>query len=71
MVAVPVATAVTNPVVTPIVATAVLSLVHVPPVVLLLSVVVAPVHIAVVPVIGPGAAVTVIVAVTLQDVPSE
>ena len=71
MVAVPVDTPVTIPVVAPTVAVAVLLLLHVPPVVGSLSVVVAPMHTTAVPVIAAGSGFTVTVAVFVHPVPSE
>ena len=69
MIEVPNATPVKSPVVDPIVATAVLLLVHVPPVDELVRVVVEPLHTVVVPAIaaGEGFTVTIVVAVP-QDV---
>jgi hypothetical protein len=54
----------------PIVATAVLLLLHVPPVVVLLNVVVLPTHTAVMPVIAPGSGLTVIMVEVKQPVPN-
>lgn len=68
IVALPAATPVAIPVDEPTVATAVLLLLHVPPVVALFSVVVAPTHAESVPVIVPavdGAAFTVAIAVVI------
>lgn len=59
MVAVPAVTPVTIPVPEPAVATPVLPLVHVPPAVVPISVVDEPAHMLIVPVIGPGTALTV------------
>ena len=69
MVAVPAATPVTIPVTEPTVALAVLLLVHVPPVVTSVNVVVVPVHTFSVPVIGlTDVGVTVTTVVTSQPV---
>ena len=54
------------PVVAPIVPTAVLLLLQVPPVLASLRVVVLPAHIGVVPIMAPGVGFTVIVVVVLQ-----
>lgn len=66
----PAATPVTTPVDEPIVATVTLLLAHVPPVLALLSVVVAPVHTDVVPVIAAGSGFTVTTIDLAQPVPS-
>ena len=57
---------VSNPVAEPMVATDVLLLLHVPPVVASINVVVAPAQIVVAPVIAPGSGFTVIVVVVGQ-----
>ena len=69
MVVVPVATPVTIPLVEPMVATDGLLLVHVPPVVGSVRVVVAPTHTNGVPPIVPGAVLTVTTAVAVQMPP--
>ena len=66
MVAVPPVIPVRIPVVAPIVPTAVLLLLQVPPVLASLRVVVLPAHIGVVPIMAPGVGFTVIVVVVLQ-----
>jgi hypothetical protein len=68
MVAVPAATPLTIPVAEPTVAVVTSLLLHVPPLVLLVKFVVAPVHIVPVPVIAEGNALTVTVVVALQPV---
>lgn len=60
----------TSPVSEPTVATAVLLLLQLPPVIEFTSVIVAPLHTVVGPVIGPGARFTVTTAVTKQPVDS-
>jgi hypothetical protein len=57
------------PVVAPAVATVVILLVQVPPVVASVNVIVEPVHTAAVPNMGPGAEFTVTTAVLVQPVP--
>lgn len=71
IVAVPAETPVTTPEALPTVATPVVPEVHVPPVVASPKVVVAAVHIAAMPVIAPGAAITVTTATVLQPVARE
>ena len=71
MVGVPVATPVTTPVPETIVASVVLPLVQVPPVVGSLNVVVAPAQTLVVPVIADGKGLTVMVIFTAQPVLKE
>lgn len=68
MVTVPAATPATIPVVAPTVAVAVLLLLHVPPVVVELNVVTAPVHTVEAPDIAAGNGLTVTVAITRQPV---
>jgi hypothetical protein len=70
IVAVPLATVVTSPVVPSTVATAVLELLHEPPVVALDRLVVPPIHTLAVPVIAAGAVLTVTSAEALQPVPA-
>ena len=69
--AIPAATPVTTPVVAPTVAVDVAPQLQVPPGVISPSVVVAPAHILVAPVIAAGDGLTVIGLVTVQPVPSE
>ena len=71
MVDVPADTPITRPVDEPIVATGVMLLLQVPPVVASLSKVVAPTHTLAVPVIAGGPEVTVTVVVDIQLPPSE
>lgn len=69
--AVPAVMPLTTPVVDPTLAMVVAPLVHVPPVVMLLSVVVCPAHKVILPVIAAGIALTLIVLNTAQPVPNE
>lgn len=71
MVAVPVVAPVTTPDAEPTGAIAVLLLLHAPPVVASVSVIVAPTHTLLLPVIAAGEVLTVTVAVVAQPVPSE
>lgn len=71
MVVVPVVIPVTMPVVAPTVAIAGLALVHAPPGVVVVSVVVLPIHTVPAPPIGEGIAFTVTIAVTVQPLPKE
>jgi hypothetical protein len=71
MVVVPPNTPVTIPVPVPTVATVVVLLVHLPPVVPSLRVLVCPAHMLVIPVIGNGLAFTVITELVIQPAPSE
>ena len=66
---VPAVTPYTEPVVEPTVPTAVLLLLHVPPAVPSVNVVVKPTHTVIVPVITPGNGFTVTTAVMIQPVP--
>lgn len=68
MVDVPAATPVNTPLVEPIVPTAILLLLQLPPVIPSINVIVLPEHTVVGPVIGPGAGFTVTVVVTKQPV---
>lgn len=68
MVAVPNAMPLSNPLVEPIVATAVLLLAHIPPGIAFVSVVLSPAHIRSTPEIGPGTRLTVTTAMVAQPV---